>query len=227
MSMLSPDVLYGELYRNVQLEHVFADTKTFVDCIPRISVEEILNIYQEQKCLSNFDLSKFVDEYFEIPDFSPINYSSDLKMSTVDHINSLWNILSRPSDQPQIGSSRIPLPYPYIVPGGRFREIFYWDSYFTLLGLSTLPDKFELIQNMIDNFAYLIDTFTFIPNGNRTYFLSRSQPPFFGCMIQLLADLSNNPTDIRTKYLPQLHAEYRFWMMGIDQLTEKNIFNKV
>jgi alpha,alpha-trehalase len=51
---------------------------------------------------------------------------------------------------------------------------------------------------MIDNFAYLIDTYGFIPNGNRTYFLSRSQSPFFACMIQLLADLNTNPSQIFT-----------------------------
>jgi alpha,alpha-trehalase len=80
---------------------------------------------------------------------------------------------------------------------------------------------------MIDNFAYLIDTYGFIPNGNRTYFLSRSQPPFFACMVQLLADLNENSFDIKRKYLSQLHKEYQYWMSGIDQLTDKNIFNKV
>jgi alpha,alpha-trehalase len=224
---LSPDNLYGELFKEVQLKHVFPDTKTFVDCVPKIPPEEIVKLYQEKKNSSDFDLSKFVNEHFNLPNSPAENFSSDVKVSTVDHINRLWDILSRPADQPAAGSSRIALPFPYVVPGGRFREIFYWDSYFTILGLSVSPGRLSLVQNMVDNFAYLIDTFGFIPNGNRTYFLSRSQPPFFACMVQLLADLDKNPSNIYTKYVTQLHEEYQFWMLGKDQLNEQNIFNKV
>ena len=73
-----------------------------------------------------------------------------------------------------------------MVPGGRFREIYYWDSYFTMLGLQ-VDGEYEMIDYMVRNFAHLIDEVGFIPNGNRTYFLSRSQPPFFSCMVSLLA----------------------------------------
>jgi alpha,alpha-trehalase len=52
-----------------------------------------------------------------------------------------------------VGGSLIPLPYPYIVPGGRFQEIYYWDSYFTMLGLS-VSGRFDLIENMVDNFLF-------------------------------------------------------------------------
>ena len=139
---LSPDNLYGELFREVQLKHVFPDTKTFVDCVPKISPEEIVKLYFEKKNLSEFDLSKFINEYFNLPNSPGENFTSDVKISTVDHINRLWDILSRPADEPASGSSRIPLPYPYVVPGGRFREIFYWDSYFTMLGLSIITKSF-------------------------------------------------------------------------------------
>lgn len=224
---LSPDNLYGELFQEVQLKHIFPDTKTFVDCVPKISAEEVMKLYHEKKNLSDFDLSKFVEEYFNLPHCPAKTFSSDINVSTVDHINRLWDILSRPADQPTEGSSRIALPYPYIVPGGRFREIFYWDSYFTILGLSVLPERLKLVENMIDNLAYLIDKYGFMPNGNRTYYLSRSQPPFFACMIELLSNLNSNPSEIRFKYLTELEKEYKYWMMGIKELNEKNIFNKV
>ncbi|CAF1461792.1 unnamed protein product, partial [Adineta steineri] len=88
-------------------------------------------------------------------------------------------------------------------PGGRFREIFYWDSYFIILDLSTLSHKLNIIENLIDNFAYLIDNFaylidkySFIPNENRTRYLSRSQPPVFTCMIDLLSSLNFNLSNI-------------------------------
>ena len=226
-NILSPDVLYGELFDEVQLKHVFTDTKTFVDCVPKIPSEEIVKLYLEKKSSSSFDLFSFVNEYFHFPYSPKTNFCSDINISTVDHINRLWDILTRPADQTIEGSSRIALPYPYVVPGGRFGEIFYWDSYFTMLGLSVLPSKKSLIQNMIDNFAYLIDTYGFIPNGNRTYFLSRSQPPFFACMIQLLADLDSNPSNIYKKYSKQLYEEYQFWMSGKDQLSQENSYNKV
>jgi Neutral trehalase len=82
----------------------------------------------------------------------------------------------------------LPLPHPYIVPGGRFREIYYWDSYFTMLGLKE-SGEVQTIENMIDNFAYLIQTYGHIPNGNRSYYVSRSQPPFFALMVELLAGI--------------------------------------
>ena len=100
-----------------------------------------------------------------------------------------------------------------------FREIYYWDSYFTMLGLQ-ISKKIDLIENMVNNFAYLIDKFGFIPNGNRTYFLSRSQPPFFSLMTELLSEEKGK--NILIKYLPQLENEYQFWMTGKDVLDKNN-----
>ena len=107
------------------------------------------------------------------------------------------------------GSSLLPLPYPYIVPGGRFGEIYYWDSYFTMLGLKE-SDEIEMIENMIKNFASLIDRYGFIPNGNRSYYLSRSQPPFFSLMVELLAEVKGERRV--WEYLPALQKEYNYWM---------------
>jgi alpha,alpha-trehalase len=110
----------------------------------------------------------------------------------------------------------IPLPNSYIVPGGRFGEIYYWDSYFTMLGLQA-AGRTETIENMVDNFAYLIETIGFIPNGNRSYFLTRSQPPFFSLMVDVLAEQKGD--DVYTKYLPALQKEYDFWMNGGDKVS--------
>jgi alpha,alpha-trehalase len=73
---------------------------------------------------------------------------------------------------------------------------------------------------MVDNFAYLIDTLGFIPNGNRTYYLGRSQPPFFASMVQLLANAKGK--EVYVRYLPQLEKEYAFWMSGTDKLGKQN-----
>jgi alpha,alpha-trehalase len=74
------------------------------------------------------------------------------------------------------------LPYPYVVPGGRFNEMYGWDSYFTQVGL-VRDGEMELAKNMADNFLYQIDHYGKILNANRTYYLSRSQPPFLTQMI--------------------------------------------
>ena len=74
------------------------------------------------------------------------------------------------------------LPEPYIVPGGRFNEMYGWDSYFIVLGL--LRDgEIELARGMTDNLLYEIEHYGKILNANRTYYLSRSQPPFISMMV--------------------------------------------
>lgn len=212
----SPDQLFGALFHDVQLGHVFADSKTFVDCVPRLAPADIVALYETEKTKPDFDLSQFVSQYFELPETVADDYVSDRTLSTATHINRLWDRLTRQADTPVEGSSRVPLPHPYIVPGGRFREIFYWDSYFTMLGLRE-ADREGLIRGMLDNFAYLIDTFGFIPNGNRTYFLSRSQPPYFALMVSLFAERAGK--DVLQAYAPQLQKEYAFWMSNQQNLT--------
>jgi alpha,alpha-trehalase len=103
----------------------------------------------------------------------------------------------------------LPLPQPYIVPGGRFREIYYWDSYFTMLGLRESGHE-DLIESMVANFAALIARYGHIPNGNRSYYLSRSQPPFFALMVEFLAEKKGDSA-FRT-YRDALSAEYDYWM---------------
>ncbi len=209
--MQTPDELYGNLFKDVQLKRIFPDNKTFVDCIPKRKAEAIVSDYEHLKNddPSNEAILKFVEENFIIPGDDAPGYHTDLKDNVIEHIEALWNVLKRSADKPVEGSSLIPMPYPYIVPGGRFREVFYWDSYFTMLGLAE-SNEWETIENMIDNFAFLIHKFGFIPNGNRSYFLSRSQPPYFSCMIELLA--THTGDEVYKKYLPALQKEYDYWM---------------
>lgn len=205
----------GELFEKVQLEKVFSDSKTFVDCTPNSEFSSICACYEKEKDLKDFDFLAFVNKNFILPENYTSNYVTTQRRSVTEHIEELWDVLTR---QPEKTSknSLIPLPHPYIVPGGRFREIYYWDSYFTMLGLQ-VSKRIDLIQNMIDNFCYLIDQFGYIPNGNRAYFLGRSQPPFFACMIQLLAEEKGEETFV--KYLPYLEKEYDFWMNGSDEIS--------
>jgi alpha,alpha-trehalase len=204
----------GKLFEEVQLQNILGDGKTFPDCVPYRSLEDINKEYLAKKDTAEFNLAEFVANNFALPKEEETHYISDPNKSAAQHINALWNVLTRKPDSSQ--GSLIPLPHPYIVPGGRFREIYYWDSYFTMLGLQ-VSGRVDLIENMVSNFAYLIDTIGYIPNGNRTYYLGRSQPPFFSLMVKLL---SESKKDALTKYLPQLEKEYQFWMQDVDTLTK-------
>ena len=141
-----------------------------------------------------------------------------------EHIRNLWPLLARPPDTLRAYSSLIPLPYAYVVPGGRFREVYYWDSYFTMLGLIA-SGRTDLVKDMLDNFAYLIRTIGHVPNGNRTYYLSRSQPPFFGAMVGLYASATDSTQALR--YLETLKAEHAFWMEGSDELEPGGAHRRV
>jgi alpha,alpha-trehalase len=74
----------------------------------------------------------------------------------------------------------------------------------------------DLARDMVRDFAYLIDSYGHIPNGARTYYLSRSQPPFFFAMVGLLA--ADDPAASYAEYLPQLRREHAFWMRGSERL---------
>ena len=205
----------GPLFHDVQTGGIFPDSKLFVDCIPLTEIEEISRDYENAKKLPGFHLKIFVEKHFKLPVDPSTEYKSTGKLIS-QHLEQLWEILKRdPSAQ---GGTLIDLPYPYIVPGGRFREIYYWDSYFTMLGLQVSARQ-DIIQNMVDNFAFLIDELGFIPNGNRTYYLGRSQPPFFSLMVKLLAEADVNRI---LKYKSQLQKEYDFWMDGTENLNENS-----
>ncbi|HMQ91108.1 MAG TPA: alpha,alpha-trehalase TreF [Flavilitoribacter sp.] len=218
-ALQSPEFVYKGLFEAVQLAQVFPDGKTFADCIAKKAPEAIVTAYHLTKDQPDFDLAAFVADHFDPPRQYGTDFQSDNRRSAAEHINALWEVLTRQADRTEQGSTLLPLPNPYIVPGGRFGEIYYWDSYFTMLGLEA-AGRWDMIRHMVDNFAWLIDTVGFIPNGNRTYFLTRSQPPFFALMVRLLAD-GIGPAML-TRYQPALEKEYQFWMNGADVLSAQN-----
>ncbi len=205
-----PDVVLAPLFQAVQAAKIYPDQKTFADAQPLRDPSSILADWQMQKQQRNFDLKRFLATNFTL--------SADGKSDTPppaknlrEHIDSLWPMLTRSPASSEQWGSLLPLPKPYVVPGGRFNEIYYWDSYFTMLGLAK-SDNWQLVQDMTDNFAWLIDQYGHIPNGNRSYYLSRSQPPFFSMMVDLLAQKKGD--EVYRHYLPQLKKEYDWWMAG-------------
>lgn len=222
--MNSPEKVFLDLFERVQCSDIFADSKTFPDCISHGTVGSILEEWKEHKKEAGFDLKAFVERHFRLPKQHGTDFKADAGRTVGEHISALWPVLTRQPDAQEKGGSLIPLPHPYVVPGGRFGEIYYWDSYFTMLGLQ-VDGRYDLIRSMVDNFAFLIDKVGFIPNGNRTYFLSRSQPPFFSLMVKLLSEMEGE--EVLLHYLPQLQKEYDFWMKGTGDLKPGASFKRV
>ncbi|SFM93491.1 alpha,alpha-trehalase [Izhakiella capsodis] len=210
-----PDIRFGPLYIAVQSAKVFPDQKTFADAIPKFDPNTIIADWQMQKRQRNFDLRHFIALNFSLPG-SGSKYVPPVGQSLRAHINGLWPVLIRHSEKVARWDSLLSLPKPYAVPGGRFREVYYWDSYFTMLGLAE-SGHWNTVRNMVDNFASQLDRYGHIPNGNRTYYLSRSQPPFFSMMVDLLA--SHDGDAVYRNYLPQLQKEYGYWMAGAEKLN--------
>ncbi|HVW85977.1 MAG TPA: trehalase family glycosidase [Bryobacteraceae bacterium] len=101
------------------------------------------------------------------------------------------------------------LPFPYVVPGGRFNEMYGWDSYFIQVGL--LRDgRLDLAKDMADNFLYEIRNYGKILNANRTYYMTRSQPPF---LTQMLLGVDARMKDRKwlEAAVPEIEDYYRYW----------------
>ncbi len=201
-------------FHQVQTSGIFEDSKSFVDAVPQKPYGEIVKLYRREQRQAGFDLKAFTLRYFQLPEDPPYP-EPDANLSMEAYIDALWPVLER-KGAAQAEGTAIPLPYDYVVPGGRFREIYYWDSYFTMLGLIS-SGEVRLARQMVANFTHLIDSLGYIPNGSRTYYLSRSQPPFYALMVELLADYD---TDILVSVLPQLQREYDFWMEGSEYLSD-------
>lgn len=204
-----PSQLYGDLFVAVQTASVYPDQKTFVDATPDTDPATIMQLYQQQKSQAGFSLKAFVEQHFTPPAQGGVTPPPNQTLR--EHIDWLWPQLTRTTTTAPPYSSLIPMPKPYVVPGGRFREGYYWDTYFTMLGLQ-VSGREDLVDDMLDNFAHLIDTVGHIPNGNRTYYASRSQPPFFAYMVTLAAQAEGDK--VYQKYLPALRKEYAYWMQG-------------
>ena len=219
----SPADRYAELFVAVQRAAVFADSKTFVDCAPACDPEEILLAYRAACGHPGFDLRAFVSQYFTPQHHAVTHCRVHQDQPIVEHIDGLWDELTR---HPQLHPSRgslLQLPHPYVVPGGRFVEMYYWDSYFTMLGLAGGRHE-DLLHAMTDNFAYLIDQYGHVPNGTRTYYLSRSQPPVFALMAELTEACGGEHA---SQYLPQLVREHAFWMDGAAGLAPGQTHRRV
>ncbi|KQS02353.1 trehalase [Sphingomonas sp. Leaf357] len=213
MRLPIPSELFGSLFVAVQERRLFADSKTFADAVPLRAVAAIMADWNADTGLDDEALRGFVARNFDLPSHCDTPRPDGLPLA--GHIHALWDDLTRETMAVPAGSSALTLPRRYVVPGGRFRELYYWDSYFTMLGLAR-SGRQDLVEDMIADFGSLIDRYGHIPNGTRSYYLSRSHPPFF----YLMAGLSQDDSDAgRQRRLGWMVAEHRYWMAGEDSIA--------
>ncbi len=198
----------GRVFEAVQLARVFADSKVFVDAIARfgdVAIEERFD--RLHRPLDRDALRRFVKENFTLP--APSRAPGPSTIPIEQYLHDQWTTLLRTHTIVPPGSSLLALPNPYVVPGGRFDELFYWDSYFTGLGLLR-HSQVELFTGMVDNLVFLQESIGHIPNGSRTYLASRSQPPILAAMVRSLMGAGVDGH----RYLAALLREHGFWTTG-------------
>ena len=214
---VQPSELYGQLFYDVMSNdslfgphRMFIESKSFVDAVPKYDAATIRKHYDLSP---NTPMADFIKAHFIIVSDTAV-VCPKAGNGINRHIKSLWQCLSRGRDSLH-GGSRIAMRHPYFVPGGRFREMYYWDTYFSMLGMLSDGED-SLVMNILCNFADAINEVGFIPNGMRSYYIGRSQPPFFSFMVEDAAMRFGDGFYVR--FLPEMLKEHQFWMDGADSL---------
>ncbi|XP_071352608.1 trehalase isoform X1 [Trachinotus anak] len=227
----------GPILHQVQEAKLFDDDKYFVDmklkAAPDIVLSAFYNLSNEMPntTVPPAKLQEFLHVYFEKPgteleSWTPPDWHDKPKFlegiedqklrDWAEKIHHLWKSLGRKihagvKDHPEL-YSQIYTPHPVVVPGGRFRELYYWDSYWVINGL-LLSEMTDTAYGMIQNFLYLVNRYGFIPNGGRIYYERRSQPPFLTLMVESYYQATKDKDFLRAA-LPALEQEYGFWMQN-------------
>ncbi|XP_037806140.1 trehalase isoform X3 [Lucilia sericata] len=225
---------YGNLLHTVQMAHLFEDSKTFVDMKLKFTPEQTISEFEafmesKNNDPSQDDIRQFVNDHFDdlgkefvpwLPDdwtdhpafLENIN-DPDLKQWGVD-LNAIWKELGRKMiddvHQNPHFYSIIPVDHPVIVPGGRFIEFYYWDSYWIIKGL-LYSEMTHTAKGMLENFMSIVQRFGFIPNGGRVYYAGRSQPPLLAAMIDAYVEFTKDQ-QFGIDALDVLEHEFEYWM---------------
>ncbi len=208
VQVATPADRFGALFEAVQARRIFPDGKTFVDAVPKRPDAAIMAAWRTGDFRTDAALRAFVLANFDVPGLEGPPASPTGPRLPIDrHIAGLWPHLTRTPVTPPAGSSALAVADRFVVPGGRFRELYYWDSYFTMLGL-VADDRQDLVESMVAGFTDLVERYGHVPNGTRSYYLSRSQPPFLYRMMELSRE--REPA-VLARRLAVLKAEHAFF----------------
>lgn len=220
----------GPLLHAVQQARLFGDSKTFVDMPLLSDPEEVLAAFEalpdkgDADALRAFVALHFAEAGKELVPQCPADYvEQPPRLARIQDserrawalaLNVMWSELCR-VQSPDVAAapqrySALPRRFPMMVPGGRFRETYYWDTYWIVLGLLACGMA-TTARGVVDNLVDDVRNFGFVPNGGRIYYLDRSQPPLLSRMVMEVFNASSD-TKWLAEVLPFLEAEYRFWM---------------
>ncbi|XP_002754508.4 trehalase isoform X1 [Callithrix jacchus] len=224
---------HGELLHQVQMAKLYQDDKEFVDMPLSVAPEQVLQTFTELSRSHNHSIPReqlqaFVQEHFqakgqELQPWTPTDWKdspqflqkiSDGKLRAwAEQLHQLWKKLGKKM-KPEVLShperfSLIYSDHPFIVPGGRFVEFYYWDSYWVMEGL-LLSEMTETVKDMLQNFLDLVKTYGHVPNGGRVYYLQRSQPPLLTLMMDRYLTHTND-TAFLQENIETLALELDFW----------------
>jgi alpha,alpha-trehalase len=166
-----------------------------------------------------------IDEKYQRPGKRPLIYiSSEEDIGAV--LNMLGSVMG-PDERALIEFKQLPgndievsehgllyLPHPYVVPGGRFNEMYGWDSYFIVVGLLR-AGRVELAKNMVDNMIYEVRHYGKVLNANRTYYLTRSQPPFLTRMALLVFEKTKDVSWLQHNVCEAAEMYYDYWQSAL------------
>ncbi|EFO17509.1 trehalase [Loa loa] len=235
---------YGDILHVVMMLGLYKDSKTFVDKPLKKDPDEVTADFQRRfsKAVTEEDreqVEQFIEDNFgvegeeldqcELSDWQEeperlLTIENSALRQFALQINYIWKHLCRTvkkevKEQPQ-RHSLIYVPNEFIVPGGRFREYYYWDGYWIIKGLLASGMQ-NTTRRMIENFAHLINTFGFIPNGGRIYYLRRSQPPLFIPMVYEYYAATKDD-DFLASVIEAMEKELFFWKTRRSITIEKN-----
>nr|ARD05075.1 trehalase 2 [Antheraea pernyi] len=225
---------HGPLLHKVQMAGLYNDSKTFVDMKIRISPKITMERFMEMMNRTDSnptkaDIQEFVNQNFdpegsEFEDWRPTDWKDNpaflqriqdpLFHQWASDLNRLWLQLGRKMKddvkQNPEQYSIIHVDNPVIVPGGRFREFYYWDSYWIIKGL-LLSEMRATARGMVSNFLDIVERIGFIPNGGRIYYVMRSQPPLLIPMVKLIMEDTEDVGFLRG-HIHTLDREFDYWM---------------
>lgn len=225
----------SDLLHYVQLAGLYNDSKTFVDLplrqeenITLADFEDLLN--KTDRNPTKHQIRNFVLEYFdeksegELIEWTPTDFKDNPEFLNnicdkqlrqyASEINGIWPTLGR-KVRPEVLNkpnqfSLMPVTHGFIIPGGRFKEIYYWDAYWIIEGL-LISGMEETAKGMIENLIELLEKFGKIPNGSRWYYQERSQPPLLSAMMELYYEKTGNK-EFLAKHIKSLEKEMNYWL---------------
>lgn len=231
---LSQIYCHGELLHQVQMARLYRDDKQFVDMPLSSAPDQVLQDFCELAAAHKHhippqQLQAFIQKHFqaagqELLSWTPEDWKdsprllqkiSDPKLRAwAGQLHQLWKKLGK-KVKPEVLShpeqfSLIYSAHPFIVPGGRFVEFYYWDSYWVMEGL-LLSEMPQTVKGMLQNFLDLVRLYGHVPNGARVYYLQRSQPPLLTLMMDRYVTHTNDTAFLRDN-IETLALELDFWM---------------